>query len=181
MSRLLALLTFLTLLLFAAPALAATTVQQLDGTSTSATVTSSGTYSTGTVATITAIDLSASPNPIDIWFTVKIVYPNSAPTGNVNIYGICSEDGTNYDTSDSAVGYTGTQVATFTLPTAINWTGPVSYVPLQNKTGYKTFSARALMGGTVCRKFGLAIDNETGNTITTYPVVTYTAVNYTNN
>lgn len=156
-----------------------TTLAQSFGTSTGLTL-NGASWTQGTTISSTAINVSGlSPIPDDIMITVDFVFPNSAPANQlaVNLWVAISEDGTHYTDNDQYSGTNNTQTS-LRMPT--NFYGPFVIPVNQNITGYGVLSSlRTLCGGVLPRDFGIILENQGGQTITS-PAATYTAINYTN-
>lgn len=155
-----------------------TTVSQVFGTTQAFTLNSTS-FAQAVVITSDAIDISAlSPIPLDILITVKCTFPNSTMGAQkaVNCFISASEDGTVYDDNDQYSGSNNTQT---TLRSPTNFKGPVSLAATINVVSAITFSLRQLFGGVLPRKFGLILENQCNQTITTKSA-SYTAVNFAN-
>ena len=156
-----------------------TTLAQLFGTSTAFTLNNTS-WTQATTISSTGIDLSVlSPIPDDVMITVDFVFPNSAPANQkaVNLWVAVSEDGTHYTDNDQ---YSGTNNTQSTLRSPTNFYGPFVIPVNQNITGYGVLaSLRGLCGGILPRKFGIILENQGGQTITS-PAASYTPVNFTN-
>lgn len=159
-----------------------------------ATTTDKIAYATSTAITITAPASSSTAGQCcaavdnitnlydDAMVNVVVVFPNSATANDkayyIYVYG--SEDGTNYNISTNEMASPGTNAAiTFDVPT--NLKGPVVMETItQNKTYTQIIgSIAAFFGGVMPRKWGVAIQNYSGQTATTL-TVTYTGITYTN-
>jgi hypothetical protein len=156
-----------------------TTIAQLFGTSTAFANLNATSFAQAVTISTDAVDVSAiSPVPIDILITVKATFPNSTMGAQsaLNIYVAASEDGSAYDDNDQYSGSNDSQTA---LRTPTNFKGQVSMAATQNVAKAITFSLRQLCGGILPRKFGLILENQCNQTITTKSA-SYTPVNYTN-
>lgn len=157
-----------------------TTLAQLFGNSAAFTVNATSWTQATTIST-DAVDISAiSPVPVDIEITVKGVFPNSVPANQkaVNVWIAYTEDGTHYTDNDQYAGSNNTQSS---LRSPTGFAGPFVIPVTQNVTFYGVIpSLLALLGSRVLpRKFGLVLENQGGQTITS-PTASYTPVNLTN-
>lgn len=155
-----------------------TTLSQVFGTSTSLTVNATA-WANLVIITTTAIDVSSlSPVPDDILITVTGTAgtPMTVQKG-VNVWVAISEDGTHFTDNDL---YSGTQNTQTTLRAPSGHYGPY-VIPLTASVAFWGVigSLRAICGGTLPRKWGLVLENQTGQTITG-PAATYTPITWTN-
>lgn len=95
----------------------------------------------------------------------------------VYIYIFGSEDGTNYDNDDAAIGAADTG---YTVNTASNLKGPgVISCPTASIKYYKTFSVASFFGGILPKSWGYVCVNFTGQRLgASYS--SYTGITYTN-
>ncbi len=128
----------------------------------------------------------------DALVTVVITIASGTPTAAgafVNVYVFGSEDGTNFGTINSATaGTPGTDGAFGALTATPNLIGPVAQVAAVTATssGERTFRSQPIplaqaFGGSLPRKWGLLIENQTGlafstSTTTTAQYVSYSGV-----
>jgi len=156
-----------------------TTLAQLFGTSTAMTLNATAWSALRTISS-NAIDLGgASPVPDDVLITVKFTASGSAAAAQkgVNVYVAISEDGTNYSENDQ---YSGTNNTQTPMRSPTNFLGPLFISAAVVSLVYTAvFPLSMLIGRTMPRKFGLILENQTGQTITS-PAATYSLVNWTN-
>lgn len=159
-----------------------TTNKILYGTSTAITCTLASLASSSTAGRSSVAVDNSSTLFDDALVTVAVKTNGSAPTGAKAVFAYVygSEDGTNYDGSSAEAE--GTDIAvTFDSPT--NLKGPVLIsCPAASTTYKKMFAVASLFGGVLPRKWGLVIQNQTGNALDTTEgnhVKTYSGVNYT--
>lgn len=156
-----------------------TTLAQAFGSSTSFTVNSTTWAQAVTISTTAVSVTGLSPVPDDILITVSGTVPNStlADQFAVNVWIAVSEDGTHYTDNDQ---YSGSNNSKTTLRSPSNFLGPFVINCTQNVAFYGVIpSLRAMCGGTLPTKFGLVLENQCGQTITS-PAATYTPVTWTN-
>jgi hypothetical protein len=156
-----------------------TTLAQSFGTSTSLTLNATAWAQAVTISSTGLSVAGLSPVPDDILITVTGTVPNSALADQkaVNVWVAVSEDGTHYGDNDQYSGTNNTQTA---LRSPSNFYGPFIINCTQNVAMYGVIgSLRALCGGTLPRAFGLVLENQAGQTITS-PAATYTPINWTN-
>lgn len=156
-----------------------TTLAQTFGTSTAFTLNATA-WSALRMISSNAVDLSAaSPVPDDVLITVKFTSSGSAAAAQkgVNVFVSISEDGTNYSENDQ---YSGTNNTVTPMRSPTNFLGPffiaAGTVSIVNTA---VFALSMLIGRTMPRKFGLILENQTGQTATS-PSASYTLVNWTN-
>lgn len=155
-----------------------TTLAQVYASSTAFTLNSTSWAQAVTISS-NAVDISSvSPVPIDIWCTVSVTFPNSTMGAQkaVNIWVSASEDGTIFDENDQYAGSNNSQT---TLRSPTNFKGPIVLAATINIATATTFSLRAITGATLPKKFGLILENQCNQTITTKSA-SWTAINYTN-
>lgn len=143
-------------------------IKLLYGSATPITCTLSG-LATGAAQQSTFVDNTTNLF-IDMVIQLKIVYPNSAPTGNVSIYIAPTLDGTNYD--GGATGSDGSySYATLgsNLPLIFN------VLPIQNGTQYSTNSMTFNMGY-VPPKFAVILTNNSGFTLSAGSSLQYVGI-----
>lgn len=139
------------------------------GSPTSITCTLSG-LADGSAQQSTSVD-NGTNLFLDVLVQLKIVYPNSTPTGNVVAYFVASLDGTNFDGaatgSDGSYDY-GTLGAS--LPSIID-----GMTPIQNGTQYATESIGDFIGF-VPPKWSIVVVNNTGFALSAGSSITYLGV-----
>lgn len=158
---------------------AATTLAQLDGTSTSWTTVNTTTWAQAVTISIDAVNIAgASPVPVDVMMTFTGTEPASVAAQHaVNVYFSISEDGTHYSDNDQYSGSNNTQT---TLRSPTNFLGPWVINTTSSLAYWSTVpSLRAICGGVLPRKFGAIMENQSNVTITG-PAASYTLINFTN-
>lgn len=176
---------FLLSLIFslAHPSAFATTDKIAYGTSTGLTCTLASLASSATVGRQCTIVDNTSNLYDDALVTIGVKTSASALANDktVYVYVSGSEDGTNYDADDAAVGATD---AAYTINSASNLKGPVAIsAPSTSKTYFKTFSIAQFFGGVMPRKWTLVIVNYTGQALDSTEgnhTKSYTGITYTN-
>lgn len=151
-----------------------TPITQLDGSSAAFTLNGTS-WTQATTVSSDALDLSASPNPLDVLITVKATFPNSTMGAQkaVNIYVAASEDGTNYDDNDQYAGSNNTKTS---LRSPTNFKGPVTLAATINVVTAITFPLSYFFPRAMPRKFGIILENQCNQTIATFSA-SYTLVN----
>jgi hypothetical protein len=151
-------------------------------TSTAITCTLASLASSATVGRQSTVIDNSSNLYIDALVTIGIKTSASAMGSDkaVYIYVAGSEDGTNYDCDDAAIGATD---ASYTINNPSNLRlGAVINTLTSSKTYFRTFSVAALFGGVMPRKWALvvvntsnqALDSTEGNHTKSYSGITYT-------
>ena len=143
------------------------------GTATSITCTINSLASSSTAGReSTAVDNTTNLY-LDALVTVKLVYPNLAPANDKAVYiWAYGWDETNY-----TGGCTGSDAAyTRDDPTVLRLIGVVP-TPTQNKTYYGgPFSVAAAFGGILPSKWGIVVQNYSGQTLSTGCTATYVGI-----
>lgn len=156
-----------------------TTLAQAYGTSTAFTLNATS-WTSAHVISSDAVNLAGlSPIPDDVLITVDFTTSASAAAGQkgVNVYVAISEDGTHYSDNDQYSGTNNTQTA---LRSPTNFLGPFFIsAATASITAYAVFALSMLIGRTMPRAFGLILENQTGQTVTS-PAATYTPITWTN-
>ncbi len=138
-----------------------------------------------------SVDNSTNLYP-DALVTVTVTIASGTPTSTgsfVNVYVFGSEDGTNFGTINSATaGTPGTDGAFGALTVTPNLIGPIAQIAAVTitSTGERTFRSQPIpiaqaFGGSLPRKWGILIENQTGlafstSTTTTAQYVSYSGV-----
>jgi hypothetical protein len=153
------------------------TVNIAYGTSTSVTLTT--TIATSTTAGRQSDAVTNTSNYDDALATLSVVSSSSAAASSksVYIYIAASEDGTNYDADDAAIGASDAGY-TINSPSNLKLAGAI-YCPSTSKTYRKVFSVAATCGGVMPRKWVVVMINDTGQTIASGGGLTYTGITYT--
>lgn len=117
----------------------------------------------------------------DVYVTIGVATNASTPAASksVYVYFFGTEDLTNYDSDDAAVGAAD---AGYTVNAASNLKGPgVISCPTASKTYRKTFAVSSFFGGIVPPKWGFVVCNDTNNNLGTTAIgCSYTGITYTN-
>ena len=156
----------------AAPLLlaAVTTYTPSWGTSTSITITLTSLASSATAGRQSTAMTFTSTKPTDVLFTIAVSTNASTPaaTKACCVYFAISEDGTNYNHDDAAVGASD---AAYTTNPASNLNGPgVISCPTASKTYRKVFSLATFTGGVMPRSAVVVVCNDTNNALGTTAV-----------
>lgn len=116
----------------------------------------------------------------DVLVTLKIVTSASAigSSKSVAAYNAGSEDGTNYDCDDAAIGATDAGY-TINSPTNLK-VASVMNCPTSSKTYYRTYPVAPLYGGIMPRKWTPVVCNDTNQNLGTGCAMTYTGITWTN-
>lgn len=153
-----------------------TTLSQSFGTSTAMTLNATGWTALRTISS-DAVDLSSGAD--DVLITVKFTASASAAAAQkgVNVYVAISEDGTNYSENDQYAGSNNTQTP---MRSPTNMLGPFFIsAPTVSLVYTAVIALSMLIGRTMPRKFGIILENQTGQTVTS-PSAAYSTVNWTN-
>lgn len=151
------------------------------GTSTAITITTDSLAASATVGRQSTVVDNTTNLFDEVYVTVAVLTSGSAPTSTKACYVwfFGTEDLTNYDMDDAAVG---TSDAAYTINAASNLKGPgVISCPTASKTYRRTFQVSQFFGGIVPPKWGFVVCNDTGNALgSSSPACSYTGITYTN-
>lgn len=155
------------------------TVNVAYGTATTISLTSDSLASSATAGRESTVVDNSSNLYLDALVTFKIVYPNSAPANHKGIYVFAyAWDGTDYTYpctgSDAAVTLDDITTTAYQL-------AQIGFIPaVQNKTLYsRPFSVASAFGGVLPKKWGVAILNYSGQTLSTGNTCRYQGITTT--
>jgi hypothetical protein len=151
------------------------------GTSTAITITLNSLASSQTVGRQATVIDNSSNLFDDVYVTIILSTAAGAPANDkaVYVYLSGSEDGTNFDQDDGAMGASDAGY-TVNLPSNLKGPYPVN-TPTASKVYNKTFNLRSFFGGIVPRKWTVVVVNYEGQTLAASGnSMSYTGITYTN-
>lgn len=173
--------SFAFVVLFCFTAFAATTTDKISyGTSTSLSCGGAASMASSQTSAISCVAIDNTSNlAVDYLITVSVTTSASALGSDkaVYIYSYASEDGSNYELEESS-SPSGGGAYTLNSPNGFK---NISTIPVVNtsKQYTRVFSLANAYGGVCPRKWGLIIENFTGQALTGFSA-TYTPINYQN-
>lgn len=146
------------------------------GTSTAITITA-GTLASSTTAGRESTAIDNGTNKFDEALVGIEATANGTPTANtlLNVYAYGSEDGSNY--TDNATG--SDAALTLKTPTNLRLIGQLWWSATSNYTVKGTFAVAPAFGGTLPRKWGVVVVQNSGVALSAFSAH-YTGITYTN-